>query len=45
MSFPQAKTEFLESVRILERLNYNLYASLGTADFYSEHGITVSLRS
>ena len=42
VSGPQAKNEFLESVRILERLKFNLYASLGTADFYSEHGITVS---
>ena len=37
----QAKTEFLESMRILERLNFTLYASMGTADFYSEHGIKV----
>ncbi len=39
--FLQAKNEFLESVRILQHLNFNLYASLGTADFYSEHGIKV----
>lgn len=25
----------------LERLGYSLYASLGTADFYNEHGIKV----
>lgn len=25
----------------LERLGYSLYASLGTADFYTEHGIKV----
>ena len=37
----QAKTEFLESMRTLERLNFTLYASMGTADFYSEHGIKV----
>ena len=37
----QAKNEFLESMRILQRLNFTLYASMGTADFYSEHGIKV----
>lgn len=28
-------------MQILERLNFTLYASMGTADFYSEHGIKV----
>ena len=40
-TYLQAKTEFLESMRILQRLNFTLYASMGTADFYSEHGIKV----
>lgn len=28
-------------MRTLESLGYKLYASLGTADFYTEHGIKV----
>lgn len=32
----------LPSVRTLEKLGYKLYASLGTADFYNDHGIMVS---
>ncbi|NWT10785.1 PYR1 protein, partial [Vireo altiloquus] len=35
------KSELLPTVRTLENLGYNLYASLGTADFYTEHGIKV----
>ncbi|XP_075770611.1 multifunctional protein CAD isoform X2 [Pelodiscus sinensis] len=35
------KNELLPTVRTLESLGYNLYASLGTADFYTEHGIKV----
>ncbi|NXK89198.1 PYR1 protein, partial [Formicarius rufipectus] len=35
------KSELLPTVRTLESLGYNLYASLGTADFYTEHGIKV----
>uniref|UniRef100_A0A670I628 Multifunctional protein CAD n=1 Tax=Podarcis muralis TaxID=64176 RepID=A0A670I628_PODMU len=35
------KSELLSTVRTLEGLGYNLYASLGTADFYTEHGIKV----
>ncbi|XP_016160776.1 PREDICTED: CAD protein [Ficedula albicollis] len=35
------KSELLPTVRRLESLGYNLYASLGTADFYTEHGIKV----
>ena len=37
----QHKSEMLPSVRTLEKLGYKLYASSGTADFYSEHGIPV----
>ena len=37
----QNKSELLPTVRTLESLGYNLYASLGTADFYTEHGIKV----
>uniref|UniRef100_A0A8C3IAH3 Carbamoyl-phosphate synthetase 2, aspartate transcarbamylase, and dihydroorotase n=1 Tax=Chrysemys picta bellii TaxID=8478 RepID=A0A8C3IAH3_CHRPI len=36
------KSELLPTVRTLESLGYNLYASLGTADFYTEHGIQVT---
>nr|CAB3227410.1 CAD protein [Phallusia mammillata] len=35
------KSELLPSVRTLESLGYTLHASLGTADFYTEHGIKV----
>ncbi|KAM8810028.1 multifunctional protein CAD [Eudromia elegans] len=35
------KSELLPTVRTLESLGYKLYASLGTADFYTEHGIQV----
>ncbi|XP_069830459.1 multifunctional protein CAD [Dendropsophus ebraccatus] len=35
------KSELLPAVRTLESLGYSLYASLGTADFYTEHGIKV----
>ncbi|XKL69172.1 hypothetical protein PGB90_006941 [Kerria lacca] len=35
------KIEFLPSVRALENMNYKLYASSGTADFYMEHGLDV----
>ena len=37
----QNKSELLPTVRTLETLGYKLYASLGTADFYTEHGIKV----
>ncbi len=37
----QNKMELLPTVRTLESLGYNLYASLGTADFYTEHGVKV----
>uniref|UniRef100_A0A3B3T4R5 Multifunctional protein CAD n=1 Tax=Paramormyrops kingsleyae TaxID=1676925 RepID=A0A3B3T4R5_9TELE len=35
------KSELLPTVRALESLGYNLYASLGTADYYTEHGVKV----
>lgn len=31
-------------MRLLESLGYSLYASLGTADFYTEHGVKVQGR-
>lgn len=37
----QNKSELLPTVRLLESLGYSLYASLGTADFYTEHGVKV----
>lgn len=39
--FVQNKSELLPTVRLLESLGYSLYASLGTADFYTEHGVKV----
>ena len=38
----KAKTELLPAVRSLEQMGYRLYASMGTADFYIEHGIKVT---
>ena len=38
----QAKTELMDSVRTLEKLGFTLFASYGTADFYSEHGVKVT---
>ncbi|XP_056633448.1 CAD protein [Diorhabda sublineata] len=35
------KAEFLPSMRSLQKMGYKLYASLGTADFYTEHGVKV----
>ncbi|XP_023226449.1 CAD protein-like [Centruroides sculpturatus] len=35
------KAELLASVRTLQKMGYKLYASIGTADFYNEHGIQV----
>ncbi|XP_039259066.2 multifunctional protein CAD-like [Styela clava] len=35
------KAELLPSVRLLHRMGYCLFGSLGTADFYSEHGIEI----
>lgn len=37
----QSKNELLHSVRTLKELGFTLYASLGTADFYSAHGVKV----
>ncbi|XP_065831143.1 multifunctional protein CAD-like isoform X2 [Oscarella lobularis] len=37
----KGKLELLESVKLLEKLGYQLYGSIGTADFYSEHGINI----
>lgn len=34
--------ELLPSVRILHKMGYKLYASMGTGDFYAEHGVDVS---
>lgn len=30
-------------MRALDKMGYKLYASLGTADFYTEHGVNVSV--
>ena len=35
------KMEFLPSIRSLRKMGYKLYASMGTADFYTEHGVEV----
>uniref|UniRef100_A0A8C5FW57 Multifunctional protein CAD n=1 Tax=Gadus morhua TaxID=8049 RepID=A0A8C5FW57_GADMO len=35
------KSELLPTVQALESMGYDLYASLGTADFYNEHGVKV----
>lgn len=35
------KMELLGSIRNLKNMGYKLYASMGTADFYTEHGIEV----
>ena len=35
------KTKLLSTIKLLEELGYNLYASRGTADFYSEHKVKV----
>lgn len=35
------KMELLPIVRILQKMGYKLYASMGTGDFYTEHGIEV----
>ena len=35
------KMQLLESVKILESLGFNLFASRGTADFYCEHNIKI----
>ncbi|KAF7990987.1 hypothetical protein HCN44_000792 [Aphidius gifuensis] len=35
------KMEMLPSMKSLHKMGYKLYASLGTADFYNEHGVEV----
>ncbi|CAH0604653.1 unnamed protein product [Chrysodeixis includens] len=35
------KMELLPSVRILHKMGYKLYASMGTGDFYAEHGVDI----
>ncbi|XP_076180376.1 carbamoyl-phosphate synthetase 2, aspartate transcarbamylase, and dihydroorotase rudimentary [Ptiloglossa arizonensis] len=35
------KVEMLPSIRSLRKMGYKLYASMGTADFYTEHGVEV----
>ncbi|XP_022107145.1 CAD protein-like isoform X3 [Acanthaster planci] len=37
----KGKVELLPAVRTLENMKYELYASMGTADFYSEHDIKI----
>jgi hypothetical protein len=37
-----AKEEMLESVKTLDTLGFELFGSKGTADFYSQNGISVS---
>ena len=34
--------ELVSSVKALEMMGYKLYATSGTADFYSEHGLNVN---
>ena len=31
-------------MQALESMGYDLYASLGTADFYTEHGVKVTIK-
>lgn len=40
---PQHKLELMSTIKALEEMGYNLFASMGTADFYIEHGIQVTL--
>ncbi|XP_058443628.1 CAD protein [Malaya genurostris] len=35
------KMELLPCIRILHKMGYKLYASMGTGDFYTEHGVDV----
>ncbi|XP_012269304.2 CAD protein isoform X2 [Athalia rosae] len=35
------KTELLPAITSLHKMGYKLYASMGTADFYTEHGVDV----
>ncbi|XP_064604486.1 multifunctional protein CAD-like isoform X2 [Liolophura sinensis] len=36
------KLELMSTIKALKEMGYNLFASMGTADFYIEHGIQVS---
>ncbi|PVD23792.1 hypothetical protein C0Q70_17066 [Pomacea canaliculata] len=38
----KSKMELIPTVRSLIEMGYNLFASLGTADFYNEHGFKVT---
>lgn len=33
--------ELLPSVQALQKMGYKLYGSMGTGDFYTEHGVKV----
>jgi len=33
----------LQSVKLLEKMGYELYASMGTGDYYQEHGVQVGM--
>jgi len=35
------KKEMLDSVRLLLDMGYKLYGSMGTSDYYNEHGLHV----
>lgn len=35
------KSELLQCARTLHKMNYKLYGSMGTADYYAEHGVKV----
>ncbi|XP_055616059.1 CAD protein [Toxorhynchites rutilus septentrionalis] len=35
------KMELLPSIRVLHKMGYKLYASMGTGDYYTEHGVDV----
>lgn len=39
----KAKNEMLSSVKLLQEMGYELYASMGTGDFYQEHGIKIQV--
>lgn len=34
--------ELLPSVKALHKMGFKLYGSMGTADFYNEHGVQVT---
>lgn len=34
--------ELLPSIRILSKMGFKLYGSMGTGDFYTENGVDVS---